>query len=352
MDRTKKEERKLDVLGHIVYSYVHTAVPVSSKTVSRDMESSISSATVRNIMSELEEEGYIEQPHTSAGRIPTSIGYRSYAEVAKVRIKLERAEAERLISEYDKHIRTMKEVIEKTSFLISRQLQNAGIVMWPSIDNLYLKHIELIKIKAETVLAILVTMTNAVKNYIINLEEDIEKADLEKITNYINDSYEPDNLSNIAEKLRERTSGSPETANDGRVKDFKRTAVSIIDAIFSENIENEICCDGLNHFIEESKFRDLDATQKFLQVFSERKDITRIMTGELPYSGIKIYIGEDNMPEALKDCSVITSGYNLNGRTVGRLGVIGPMRMDYDRALGTIRSLSDIISKKLEEING
>jgi len=351
MDKKSKEERKYRVLSRIVHSYVYTVTPVSSKTVSQDMGEEISSATVRNIMAELEEEEYIEQPHTSAGRIPTSQGYRRYVETIRDHIQFKRSEAQRLTAEYDKHIRSLKEVIEKTSFLISKQLQNAGVVMWPSIDNLYLKHIELIKLKSETVLAILVTMTNAVKNYIVKLEEDLKKTELEKIVNYINTDYEHFSLSDILKKLRAKVYDISGTENKDELRNTKRSALEIIDAIFEENIENEICCNGLNYFINEPEFRNMNITKRLMQMFSEQKDIKHIMRGELPYNGIKVYIGEENGCEALKECSVITCGYNMHGRTVGRLGVIGPMRMDYNHALGTIRHLSDLISDKLEGIN-
>ena len=173
--KTKREERNARVLGYIVREYVSTAVPVSSKRIAQRMGGSVSSATVRNVMAELEEFGFIEQPHTSAGRIPTHLGYRCYVDIAKDRIRLKRKEAERLAAEYSKRVRTIKDVIEKTSFLISHELHNAGIVMWPSIEDFYLKHMELIKVKAETVLAVLFTMTNDVWNYIINLDRDLKK---------------------------------------------------------------------------------------------------------------------------------------------------------------------------------
>ncbi|MFH1836743.1 MAG: heat-inducible transcriptional repressor HrcA [Candidatus Omnitrophota bacterium] len=351
MDIKNKEDRKKNVLEHIVCSYVHTSTPVSSKTVSQDIEGRVSSATVRNIMAELERDGYIEQPHTSAGRVPTSRGYRKYVEEIKIHIQFEKNEAQRLAAEYDRHINTLKEVIEKTSFLISRQLQNAGVVMWPSINDLYLKHIELIKIKAETVLAILVTMTNAVKNYIVELEKDLEKTDLEKIANYINANYEHTNLSDISYRLSIVKDGEFVEENEEEIRGIKRSAMGIIDAIFKSNVENEMCCDGLDHVINEPTFHDQNIAKNLMKMLSAPKDIARIMRGELPDNGLRVYIGDESGTEALKECSIITCGYDLYGKTAGRLGVIGPMRMDYRRALGTITSLAEIISAKLEEID-
>ncbi len=348
---SKKEDRKYRVLGHVVHAYVSTAMPVSSKIVAEKMDGNVSSATVRNIMAELEDEGYIEQPHTSAGRIPTHFGYRRYVDIIKDHICLEKKEARRLAAEYDKRIRTIREVIEKTSFLISHELHNAGIVMWPSIEDFYLKHMELIKVRAETVLAVLVTMTNAVQNYIVRLDNDLGKPELERITNYVNTNYECLAFSRISDELK-RTLRKAREREGQEVVDIARSALSVIDAITEKNIENEIYWQGLDYFMDEPEFRDINFTRRLLQMFSEGKDLIRLMKGELPYRGLKVYIGEENDCEMLRGCSVITSGYALHDRTVGRIGVIGPTRMDYDHALRTVGCLSDLISSKLTEING
>lgn len=344
----QKEERKCLVLGHIVGSYVSSASPVSSKIVARMMGGDISSATVRNIMGELEDSGYIEQPHTSAGRIPTHLGYRHYVDMVKDRIRFEQNQAQRLASEYTKHIRTMKEVIEKTSFLISRELHNAGIVMWPSIGDFYLKHIELIKLRSETVLAVLITMTNAVQNYIIKLSEDLEKGELEKITNYINSNYECEAFSGIPGDIKSFVQDAPQ----GNPRDIASSALEIINFIIGENIGNDIYWEGLDYFADEPEFRDMNITRRLLKMFSERKDLARLMRNELPYRGLKIYIGKESDCEVLSECSVVTCGYTLHGKTAGRLGVVGPTRMNYDNALRTVSCLADLVSLKLEEING
>ncbi len=348
----RKEERKCRVLAHVVRAYVHDAMPVSSRVVARMMDGNISSATARNIMAELEDEGYIEQPHTSAGRIPTNSGYRQYVDMVKDRIRLERRQAERLAAEYTRRIRTIKEVIEKTSYLISRELRNAGIVMWPSIEDFYLKRIELVKVGAEAVLAVLVTMTNAVKNYIIRLDRELEKAELERITNYINTNYERAAFSRISGDIRRALRDASGGGDGPEVIEAARSALAVVDSIIEENIGNEICWEGLNYFLDEPEFRDMDLTRKLLRMLSEKEDLAGLMRKELPFRGLNVYIGRENSCEMLTECSLITCGYTLRGRAVGRVGVIGPTRMDYDRALRTVSCLSDLISSKLEEING
>lgn len=346
----RKSGRKVLVLEHIVHEYVSKGMPVSSKIVAQRMGGSISSATVRNIMAELEEEDHITHPHTSAGRIPTHSGYRSYVDAVKNQIRLEKRQSQRLAAEYSRRARSINEVIEKTSLLISRELHNAGIVMWPSIEDFYLKHIELIKLRAGTVLAVLVTMTNAVKNFIVKLDEDVEKAKLERVSNFINVNYEHSTFSSISDELRNLLDS--DTSRKGQeTGDIAKAALSIIDAIIDENIDNEIYLEGLNFFLEQCRLQDIDATRNIIQIFSERRDLIRFLRSELPYRGLRVYIGRENGCEMLRECSMITCGYGMNDRTLGRIGVIGPTRMDYDRALRTVTCLSDLVSSKLEEIN-
>jgi len=350
MRTNAKEERKNLILGYVVHGYVSAGMPVSSKAVASSMSGRVSSATIRNIMAELEDEGLIEQPHTSAGRVPTQYGYRCYVDMVKEKIRVEKREARRLAAEYTRRINTIKEVIEKTSFLISRELHNAGMVMWPNVENFYLKHLELVKVRSETVLAVLVTMTNAVRNYIVKLDRDLKTTELTRVANYINDNYESTPISAICEDLRASMRPDEDSVRDG-VVDTARVSLDIVDAILAENIENDIYLDGLAYFMESPDERDPLITRQILRAFSKKTELTRMMKNEMPDQGLRIYIGRENNREAMSACSVITCGYTMHGRPAGRIGVMGPMRMDYDSAMRTVSCLSDLISAKLAEIN-
>ncbi|MDD5634547.1 MAG: heat-inducible transcriptional repressor HrcA [Candidatus Omnitrophica bacterium] len=343
-----KNERKQAVLEHIIDTYVRTAVPVSSKMVSELMGTNLSSATIRNIMAELEEEGYITQPHTSAGRIPTSTGYRKYVDRIKADVHIERKRAEKLEKEYISRIRTIKNVIEKTSFLISRELHNAGIVMWPSVSDFYLRQIEFIKVRAETILAILVTMTNDVRNYMIKLDKDLESAELRKIANFINTNYEGQAFSQAFTGIKNLV--EKRSADSEEITGIADSVLEIIDSIMDETIENDVYWDGFNFFAEEPEFQNINTTRKVIQLFSNREYLTALMKKELPKKDLNIYIGKENLSDMLEDCSVVTCGYNMRGRTVGRIGVVGPTRMDYGLAISTVQFLSEVVGTKLDEI--
>jgi heat-inducible transcriptional repressor len=345
----KKEQRNFEVLAHIVRRHISSAMPVSSKVVAQGMGDRVSSATVRNIMGDLERRGFIEQPHTSAGRVPTDRGYRYYVDAARIRMQMEKRRAERLAREYARRIRSIEELLERTSSLISHELHNAGFVMWPSIEDLYLKRLELIRIRARTALAVLITTTNAVKKYIIRLEEDLRNPELESVANYINANYEDAVISRMADDLRHILRTQDEDGKD--VIRIAGRALGIVDDILETDAENEIYLEGLEQFMEEPEFRNVGIARSMLKVFFDRKYLSRLMRGELPFRDIRIYIGRENPIDMLRDCSIITSGYGMHGRTIGRFGVIGPTRMDYDNAIRTVSMLSGIISAKLEELN-
>jgi heat-inducible transcriptional repressor len=347
----KKEKRELAVLGHIIREFVNEPLPVSSRAVARRMKNTLSSATVRNIMARLEDKGYVYQPHTSAGRVPTDKGYRKFVDAAKKQIILQRKEARRLQQEYSRRISTMQEVIETTSRILSRELKGAGVIMWPHVQNFYLKHMELVKLKAGTVMAVLVTMTNAVKNYIVDLDVDLKRSDLQVLSNYINEQYAETELSDIYRKL-----GSMMEAvlREGRASGIglAKAALNIIDTIITDNIESEIYWEGIRFFMQETDNEDLETARSIMRIFSQRKDLMDLLSRELPERNIRIYIGRESKFKIMEDCSVITSGYSMKGVTVGRFGLIGPTRLDYSRAIGIISLMSDLISRKLEEIEG
>ncbi len=347
---TKKEERNIAILGHIIREYVSNAVPVSSKVVAEKLGGDVSSATVRNIMAELEEKGYIAQPHTSAGRVPTDLGYRKYVDILKGHIRMQRREAERLSREYNQRITTVKDVIERATFLISHELHNAGLAMWPTMENFYLKRLELVKVRAQTVMAVLITVNNAVKNYIIELDRDLDEAQLTRISNFVNDNYEHKVVSDISQNLTRLLAERPEESKE--IIDIVEVALRVVDTMIRENLESEIYFEGLNYFADEPEFRDLDLARRMIQMFSERKEyLVHLLHNELPDRGLRVYIGAEDDRGMLKSCSLITCGYSLQGRTAGRIGVIGPTRMDYYSALSTVSCLADLISEKLEEIS-
>jgi len=299
-------------------------------------------------MAELEEKGLIEQPHTSAGRIPTDRGYRKYVDHIKERLRTEKRTVEHLAKQYSECIQTIQELISETSMIINKELRHASLIMLPTIGNLYLKKLELIKIRAQNIMGVLVTVPNVVRNYIITLDRDVDNGELEKVANYINDKCEKREMAGIPSYLESLIADE----EAGEMIKTAATALEVMRNIVRQNAENEIFFDGVNFFGQEPEFGHPEIVRRLLRIVADKKEIARLMREELPYRGVKIYIGRENHADELMDFSLITSGYDLGGNTVGRIGVIGPTRMDYDNALTVIDCLSGLISSKLEEMNG
>jgi heat-inducible transcriptional repressor len=194
-------------------------------------------------------------------------------------------------------------------------------------------------------------MTNAAKNYIVKLDMDLARNDLELISNYINEKYEAEAVSLIYGELSSILSG-----NDYRNKipglGLAKAALDVLDTVIKENIDNEIYLAGLNYFMDEPEFRDPEISRRVFGIFSDRRDLLTLFRREMTNGGMRVYIGKENSNKMLRDCTMITAGYSLRGRTVGRFGVIGPTRMDYEKALSIMAFMSELMSCKIEEING
>ncbi|MBF0494107.1 MAG: heat-inducible transcription repressor HrcA [Candidatus Omnitrophica bacterium] len=343
-----RDERNSEILSQIIQLYTATAIPVSSKSVAESMDNIVSSATIRNIMAELEEDGFIEQPHTSAGRRPTDRGYRHYVDHLNGRLSLEKHKVKKFEEEFFEKVRSIKDLIEQSSHLINRQLHYASAVMLPDTVSQYMKHLELLKIKSDTVMAVLVTMTNIVENYIIKLDGDIEKGQLNKIANFINEKCEGKKVSDILEYLKGVNSVADKNSELGAMSAF---AIRLIDGMAKTDIENEIFITGMDCFSGQADFSNSEDFRNLLKILSDKKLMMKIMKGELSAGGMRFYIGHENEPEPLKKCSLVTFGYEFHGTPLGRIGIIGPTRMHYENVFQTVNYLIEVLNSKIEGLS-
>lgn len=344
----KKRTRRRAVLTHVVRQYVSSSEPVSSGTVTELMNRSCSSATVRNIMGQLEEEGFLEQLHTSSGRIPTDKAYRYFVNNIRDRIKLREREYKRLAREYSAMAGSLEELIERTSNLLSRELRKASLVMWPSLKDTSLQHIGFVKVARGQVLAVIVTMTNAVKKYLLDLASNHSEEELTEAAGYLNKFYRGATFLIIADNLA-RSKEDAEESDMRKVYELLNTAHELIEGILKKDIENDIYWEGLDYFLEEQFADDLAVTRRLVRAVTGRRELVRILRDDLATGGMSTHIGSECGTE-LNGLSLITCGYDMEGRAVGRLGVIGGTRMDYERVLGTVRFLAELLSLQLKNM--
>ncbi len=333
-------ERQIKILNVIIRTYMQTGDPVGSRTISKASDLNLSSATIRNEMSDLEEMGYIMQPHTSAGRVPSDKGYRFYVD--------------RLMLEKDREISEMKEfVIEKTekmeqvlrnvAKLLATNTNYATVVSAPQTHGGKVKFIQLSAVNEQQVLATIMLDGNIVKTKIIHTEEEVDQETMLKLNILLNGSLnglalEQINLVTIA-RLKEQAGIHSEVI--GSVLDAVAEAVQ-------EDEELEIYTSGTTNIFKYPELSDSQSASELLSAFEEKEELRDLFAGseEDSETGIQIYIGNESPIQRMKDCSVVTATYELGEGIHGTVGIVGPKRMDYEMVVDNLRMLK----KQLDEI--
>ena len=338
------DERKRKILLAIIKTYLETGEPVGSRTISKYTDLSLSSATIRNEMADLEEMGYIMQPHTSAGRIPSDKGYRFYVDELMADKEREVDEMkEILVEKADKMERLLKQVAKS----LSVNTNYAAMISAPSYHINRLKFIQLSRMEANRIVAVIVVEGNMIKSQIIDVEEPLTDDTLLQLNMLLNTNLnglaiEEINLG-IISKMKEQA------GEHGRIVDEVIDAVA--DAIRAEE-ELEIYTSGANNIFKYPELADNQKASEIITAFEEKKQLSELVHDTLSHSGekgIQVYIGEESPIVNMKDCSVVTATYELEEGIHGTVGIIGPKRMDYDKVLKTIKSMTsqlDSIFKK------
>ena len=338
-------ERKVKILQAIIRNYLETGEPVGSRTISKYTDLNLSSATIRNEMSDLEEMGYILQPHTSAGRIPSDKGYRLYVDTMMEQKDREIEEMkEVMVQKEDK----MDQLLKQVAKLLAVNTHYASMITTPTIHTNKLKFIQLSRVDVNQLLAVVVVEGNVIKNNIIHTAEELDDETLLKLNILLNT-----HLNGLA----------LEEINLGMISSLKQQAgihseivADVIDAI-AESIhaeeDLEVYTSGANNIFRYPELADQQKASSIINTFEEKQLLTELVQENLSddnNTGIQVYIGEETPIQSMKDCSVVTATYELGEGMRGTIGIIGPKRMDYDKVIGTLKTithqLDDLYKKK------
>lgn len=338
-------ERKVKILQAIILNYLETGEPVGSRTISKYTDLNLSSATIRNEMSDLEEMGYILQPHTSAGRIPSDKGYRLYVDTMMEQKDREIEEMkEVMVQKEDK----MDQLLKQVAKLLAVNTNYASMITTPTIHTNKLKFIQLSRVDVNQLLAVVVVEGNVIKNNIIHTAEELDDETLLKLNILLNT-----HLNGLA----------LEEINLGMISSLKQQAgihseivADVIDAI-AESIhaeeDLEVYTSGANNIFRYPELADQQKASSIINTFEEKQLLTELVQENLSddnNTGIQVYIGEETPIQSMKDCSVVTATYELGEGMRGTIGIIGPKRMDYDKVIGTLKTithqLDDLYKKK------
>ena len=334
-------ERSLYLFKALVEHFIQDGAPVGSRTLSKDSSLNLSPATIRNVMADLEDFGLLDSPHTSAGRVPTAKGYRLFVDSLLRVNDLNSIEVEKIAKELDPG-NDFKVLMQRTSSMLSDITQLAGVVMLPRTEQSKLQHIEFVVLSGNRVLVILVVNDREVQNRIINTSRTYSASELQEASNYLNEifagkdlTYVRANILDELEKTKEQLSQSMQTAMEMAqlAFDYEKSKVDSDELFFS----------GETNLMDIAELCEADKLKKLFNTFNQKRDLLHLLEQAISADGIQIFIGEESGHDVLDNCSVVTSPYEVDGKILGVLVVIGPTRMHYERVIPIV----DITAKML-----
>lgn len=339
--------RRNKILEIVVDSYVSTAEPVGSLAVSKKFRERLSPATIRNIMADLEEIGYISHPHTSAGRMPTDKGYRYYVDSIMEPRQLAPEEKEFVEKALSQDTDELEDLIKRAAKIISRLTGQASLVSLPRVKRRTFKRIELIPASKTKIYALLFTAQGLVKHSIFEIHNMVEESELSKVSRFLNEELEGFQLNEIADHMLRRVLGE----SDPFQYLFKEAAEFLNMSHILDESEERILLEGAHHIIEQPEFREAEKVTGLFKALEGEEEILDIMERDLNEEKARIHIGAENPFDDIKGCSMVISNYKIGNQNIGSIGVIGPTRMDYSRAVPAVEYVSNSFSRLLARLS-
>lgn len=336
-------ERQRQILSAIVDDYIRSAEPVGSRSISKRGSVGFSPATIRNEMSDLEEMGYLEQPHTSAGRIPSHKGYRYYVDHLMKHGSLAKQEVELMKVFFADKMQEMERVIQQVATILSNLTSYTSIVMGPEVYGTTLKHLQIVPLSDRSAVAIIVTNTGQVENRTVTIPEGIPMSEVEKFVNILNARLKNVPLLHFRAKLYNEISEEMSSYVSGYEE-----LLTMLDGVIHHDEDERIYLSGTTNMLTQPEFKDVDKVKSILDLLSERPKVVRLFDGTSESVGVQVRIGTENAIEAISDCSLITATCQINGQTLGTIGILGPTRMDYAKVTQLMEHLSKLLTKSME----
>ena len=338
----KINQRAGKVLKHIIQTYVSTGQPVGSSVLVKAADIKVSSATVRNVMSDLEELGLIHSPHTSAGRIPTSAGYRIYINHLLNSQPLQCKQSQEIRHALKQHD-DPKKLLTNASYMLAHLTSFAGVVSMPDSEFSRFKQIEFLKLKKGRILAILVTEDGMVENKVLSLDAEYSDSELTRASNYFNHTYAHRSMFDVRQDLLSKME-----KDSSEMQGAMQTAVKMAQGLLDDEAD-EVVVTGKSNLYGLPDFSETEQLKGVLDTFHTKRVLLDLVSKSLNGEGISIYIGKESGYEALEACSVIAMPYEKEGQRVGVLGVIGPTRMPYEQVVSVVDVTAKLLSSALSE---
>ena len=335
-------DRRRDILKLIIEDYISTAMPVSSDAIARQMAVPVSSATVRNEMAALEDEGFIAQPHTSAGRVPSDRGYRYFVEFLMPEQTLT-AEEQRMIDHQFHQVQLdTDQWVRLAAAVLARAAMNMAVITAPKVLDVRLKHVQLVQVQQRLTLLVMVFDRGLLRQRFITSEPDLNQDDLNRLANRINAEMGGRNLRGIKRKLSQ----------------FQGFESEVVEQLAAEMREVEtptpeqIVRDGLLNIMAQPEFAQTERVRQFMALFESGRMLEGVLTDALTSDGVRVIIGSENKNDDMRQCSIVLSRYGRDGEAEGVLGILGPTRMPYSRVISTVRYTAAILQELIHAVYG
>lgn len=338
------DKRKAYILATVVYEYIATAEPVGSNTLTQKYNLGVSSATIRNEMAELEASGYLVQPHTSAGRIPSDAGYRTYVDQLMKPEQLPVPERRRIQDELREASRELDDVIETTSRLLGRLSNNVAFVVTPPTESHAFRHVQLIWLSARTGVAVVMTSMGSAAQSMFELQHDVSPDDLTRLSNALNARFGGKQLRDIKDADVART------ADEVGLGDDVRSAVvaALRNARASET--PNISAAGAQNLLDQPEFHDLRKLRSILRIVEEQKTLYDLVADSMGSEQPTVKIGHELGSDDIMECSVVTVPYRFGEHAIGMLAILGPRRMPYGRLMALASGTAETLGERLSDV--
>jgi len=334
-------ERQRLILSAIVDDYIRSAEPVGSRSISKRGDVGFSPATIRNEMSDLEDMGYLEQPHTSAGRIPSHKGYRYYVDHLLRQTALSKKELEMIKNFFAEKIFEFEKVIQQVATILSQLTNYTSIVLGPEVFSTSLKVLQIVPLNENRAVAIIVTNTGRVEDKVVEIPEGVSLSEIEKVVNILNEKLKDVPLYQLKSKMYNEIADELK-----KYVDSYEELIQMIEATIASDEEDRIYLSGTSNMLIQPEFKDVEKVKGILDMLEETPTLIKIFANTP--AGIQVRIGSENNIEAISDCSLITATYSIDDHMLGTIGILGPTRMEY----GKVISVLDHLSKNLALIMG
>ncbi len=347
---TKKQlfdERSNQLMKVLVESYIHDGLPVGSKALVESSGLKVSPATIRNIMSDLEKMGLIHAPHTSAGRVPTVQGYRLFVD-SLLHVKQPDSSLLTSLTSQIQEANEQSKILENATEILSGMTQMAGLVVLPKKELVSLSQVEFIPLSNKRILAVLVQSDNEVQNRVLQTEQDYSLTQLQQMSNYLNTLLAGKSIKSVCQVLLQEMDNTRQQM-DGMM----RSAIEMASHAFAQHHEeqDDFMISGETNLMQYNDIANMDRMRQLFEAFHEKQHILSLLNQVSDAEGVQLFIGQESGYHPLDECSVVAAPYQIDGQSMGVLGVIGPTRMAYDKVIPIVDLTAKLLSSALNQEN-